>query len=143
MRPSRPSQSMSERKQAVRVGKLVAVAHEDIESLARLTDRLSASGYDTQRTPHFVICRKPSTNGQAILMHTYTEATVDEDLSRIVGDELGPLGLAASPRTFGDSLFAIVASTCPVSLHCTDCGRLHLDHSAIWRHFCLNTLDRL
>ena len=43
----------------------------------------------------------------------------------------------------GCGAFAVVASTCPASMDCPDCGRLHLDQTAIWRHFSLNTLDRL
>jgi 2-polyprenyl-3-methyl-5-hydroxy-6-metoxy-1,4-benzoquinol methylase len=76
-------------------------------------------------------------------MHTFNEATVDEDLSVTIASELGPLGIFGSAAEYGDALFAIVASTCSSSLDCPKCGRLHLDQPTIWRRFCANTLGRL
>lgn len=76
-------------------------------------------------------------------MHTFTEASVDEDVATFIGEELAPLGFPASGKEFGDALFGIVASTCPPSLMCPKCHRLHLDHPQIWRHFSLNSLHRL
>jgi len=130
------------RETAVRIGRFVAVPHADGDGVRGTAGRLSARGFHVQATPHFVHCqRRPG--GQAILLHTFSESTIDEDVSPMVGEELGGLGAIASPREYGELLFAIVASTCPVSLDCPDCGRLHLDQAAVWRHFGLNTLARL
>lgn len=76
-------------------------------------------------------------------MHTFDQTSVDEDVAELIGDELAPLGFPASAKDFGDVLFGIVATTSPPSLVCPDCGRLHLDRPGIWRHYCLNSLDRL
>jgi SAM-dependent methyltransferase len=129
-------------RQAVRVGRTVAVPHADGESVAGTVARLSARGFRARETPHFVHCqRRPG--GQAILLHRFSESTIDEDVSPIVAEELGGLGVIASAHEYGETLFAVVASTCPSSLDCPECGHLHLDQAAIWRHFSLNTLARL
>jgi 2-polyprenyl-3-methyl-5-hydroxy-6-metoxy-1,4-benzoquinol methylase len=120
------------------VGRIAAVAGDD----DGLAGRLRSRGYGARETPHFAVWERPS-DRLAIVVHGFGEATVDEDLPEVVAGELGPLGLAGSAREFGDALFAIVASTCPPSLRCPTCGRLHLDDPAIWRHYCLNTLARL
>jgi 2-polyprenyl-3-methyl-5-hydroxy-6-metoxy-1,4-benzoquinol methylase len=78
-----------------------------------------------------------------VILHTFTGASVDEDVSPLIATELGPLGAVVSAHDFGNTIFAIVASTCPSSLFCARCGRLHLDQPAIWRHFCVNSLGRL
>jgi SAM-dependent methyltransferase len=127
-------------RQAVRVGRTVAVPHVDRAAMAGTVDRLAARGFRARSTPHFVHCQgRPG--GQAIVLHTFDETTIDEDLSPLVGEELG--AVLGSPEEYGETLFAIVASTCPSTLDCPECGRLHLDQAAIWRHFSLNTLDRL
>lgn len=128
--------------QAVRVGAVTAVACPDPESRGDLAGRLRRSGYDVRKTPHFLVCRSPS-GRRAMLLHTFDEATVDEDLAPLVAGELGPLGVLASARAYGDALFAVVASTSPPGLCCPGCGRLHLDNPAIWRRYCVNSLDRL
>jgi SAM-dependent methyltransferase len=120
----------------------VAVPHASGAGVDDMAGRLSARGFRVRETPNFVHCqRRPG--GQAILLHTFCEATIDEDLSSIVGEELGSLGAISSPKEYGEALFAVVASTCPSSMDCPECGRLHLDQTAIWRHFSLNTLRRL
>jgi SAM-dependent methyltransferase len=120
----------------------VAVPVADGDSRAVMIDRLAARGFRPRETPHFVHCqRRPG--GQAIVVHEFDEATIDEDISPMVGEELGALGVITSPGEYGETLFAVVASTCPLSLDCPECGRLHLDQTAIWRHFSLNTLHRL
>jgi SAM-dependent methyltransferase len=130
------------RETAVRVGRFVAVPHADDGRLAGSAGRLAGRGFRVQETPHLVVCqRRPG--GQAILLHAFTESTIDEDVSSMLENEVGALGVIASPREYGEVLFAIVASTCPTSLDCPECGRLHLDQAAIWRHFSLNTLARL
>ena len=128
-------------RQAVRVGRIVAVPHVDGESIASVAARLSARGFTVRDTPHFTHCQRPG--GQTILLHRFDESTIDEDVSPLIAEELGALGVIASAREYGETLFALVASTCPSSLDCPDCGHLHLDQAAIWRHFSLNTLDRL
>jgi SAM-dependent methyltransferase len=129
-------------RQAVRVGRIVAVPHADGESVAGTAGRLSARGFRVRETPHFVHCqRRPG--GQTILLHRFSESAIDEDVSPLVAEELGTLGVIASAREYGETLFAVVASTCPSSLDCPECGHLHLDQPAIWRHFSLNTLARL
>ena len=128
-------------RQAVRVGRTVAVPYADGESAAGTAARLSARGFKVRQTPHFTHCRRPG--GQTVLLHRFTESTIDEDVSPLVAEELGALGLIASAREYGEALFAVVASTCPTALDCPECGTLHLDQAAIWRHFSLNTLDRL
>jgi SAM-dependent methyltransferase len=129
-------------RQAVRVGRVVAVPQADRAGVAEIVGRLSARGFRARETANFVHCqRRPG--GQAVLLHRFDESSIDEDVSPMVAEELGPLGAIASPEEYGETLFAIVASTCPSSLDCPTCGRLHLDQAAIWRHFSLNTLDRL
>jgi SAM-dependent methyltransferase len=127
---------------AVRVGRLVAVACPGGDGLAEAVDRLASRGFRVRQTPHFVLCQRRLA-GQAVLLHRFDESTIDEDISPIVGEELGSVGAVTSPREYGEALFAVVASTCPSSLDCPECGRLHLDRAAIWRHFSLNTLARL
>ena len=127
---------------AVRVGNVVAVPHAGGDDLGAMVGRLAARGFRVRQTPHFVHCqRRPG--GQVVLLHPFDESTIDEDVSPLVGDELGSLGAIPSAREYGETLFAVVASTCPASLDCPECGRLHLDRTAIWRHFSLNTLGRL
>lgn len=128
---------------AVRAGRITAIANEDGASLHRLRDRLSSRGYGITVTTHFVVCRKPSGDGRVMVMHTFDEAAIDEDLPSMVADELGPLGIIHSAKEYDDALRAIVASTCSTSLECPECGRVHLDLPAVWRRYCLNTLDRL
>lgn len=121
---------------------MVAVAHQDGASVERMAERLASRGFALSRTSRFVVGRRPPAR-LAIVMHTLDETTVDEDLASALAEELGPTGALASARAYGEALFAIVASTCPAELDCPRCGRLHLDHPALWRHYCLNTLDRL
>jgi SAM-dependent methyltransferase len=134
---------MAERRQAVRAGGVVTAAYVDGRSMRQVAGRLSARGYDVLETPHFVVCHRARGRNRTVLMHTFDEATIDEDVSNVVAEELGPLGVLTSAAEYGDALFSIVASTCPPALDCPRCGGLHLDQPAIWRHFCLNTLERL
>jgi SAM-dependent methyltransferase len=120
----------------------VAVPHADRDGVAEMAGRLASRGFRVRETPHFVHCqRRPG--GQVVLLHQFGEASIDEDLSPMVAEELGALGVITSPDEYGETLFAVVASTCPSSLDCPECGRLHLDEAAVWRHFSLNTLARL
>ncbi len=132
---------MAERRRAIRLGSVTFVAHADDDGLRHIAGRLSSRGYDVERTAHFVVCRRPGRR-ETVLMHRFDEATVDEDLAPLVAGELGAVGMVTSAREYGDALFGIVASTCPSSLDCPTCGRLHIDLPAIWRHYCLNSLVR-
>jgi SAM-dependent methyltransferase len=129
--------------QAIRAGRVTAISHPDDASLARLREQLSSRGYGATVTPHFVVCRRSSGAGRVMVMHTFDEVTIDEDLPPMVADELGPLGIIQSSKEYDDTLRAIVASTCSTSLECPECGRVHLDLPAVWRRYCLNTLHRL
>jgi SAM-dependent methyltransferase len=129
--------------QAVRIGRFVAVAHADHQEMERLAERLLSRGFGACETGHFVVCRRGSGSRQVIVMHTFSQATVDEDLSPMVADELGPLGVVASPDDYGSALFAIVASASPAAVRCPTCGEVHLDPPTIWRTFSTNTLERL
>jgi len=119
---------------------MVSAAYSDAAGVRAVADRLAARGHLVLETPHFTACRG---GGRTVLLHRFGERTVDEDVSTMVADELGPPGVLTSPAEYGDALFAIVASTCPDELVCARCGRLHLDHPGLWRHFCRNTLARL
>jgi SAM-dependent methyltransferase len=134
---------MPENSQAVRVGKVTAVAHPDGRALQRFAARLGELNYRVRQTPNFAICRNASGRPAAIVMHTFQETTVDGDLPSLVAGELGAEGLLTTAQEYGDALFAIVASTSPPALRCSGCGRLHLDNPGIWRGYCLNTLRRL
>lgn len=133
---------MAGQRRAVRVGAVAAVAHEDGRSMERLGERLASHGFDVRRTPRFVVGRRPPAR-LAIVMHTFDETSADEDLASLLAEDLGPSGALASAEQYGEALFAIVASTCPASLDCPRCGRLHLDDPAVWRHYSLNTLRRM
>jgi SAM-dependent methyltransferase len=134
---------MTERSQAIRVRNVTAVAHVDDRDLRRFAERLSSRGYGIHETPHFVVCRRPPNGSSAVLLHTFDSASVDEDLSEMITDELGPLGVVHSLSEYGDALFAVVASTWPSPVDCPHCGRSHLDLTSVWRHYCINTLRRL
>src|SRR5215831_11005168 len=112
---------MPEQPTGVRVGRVMAVAHADSQSRDDLANRLYEKGFEGRETPHFLVCRPRSTGGRTIVMHTFSTATIDEDLSPMVADELGPLDVVTTLQEYGDALFAIVASTSPASLRCPDC----------------------
>lgn len=131
---------VSAQPRAVRIGAIAAVAHEDGTGMAAMAERLASRGYVITRTARFAVARRPPAR-LAIVMHTYDERSIDEDVAPLLAEELG--GVLATAGDYGTALFAIVASTCPRSLDCPTCGGLHLDRPAIWRHYCLNTLDRL
>jgi SAM-dependent methyltransferase len=131
---------VSAQPRAVRVGTIAAVAHRDAAELAATAERLASRGYGVARTPRFAVARRPPAR-LAIVLHAYDERSIDEDVAPLLAEELG--GHLATADEYGTALFAIVASTCPRSLDCARCGGLHLDQPAIWRHYCLNTLDRL
>jgi SAM-dependent methyltransferase len=119
------------------------VAHRDVDGLRRHAQTLSSRGYQIRETPHFVVCRRSAQRGRAIVLHTYNGASIDEDVSPAIVAELGSMGVVTSADEFGDAVFAIVASTYPLSPSWPESRRVDLDQTVIWHQFCLNTLDRL
>ena len=135
---------MTDRLQAIRAGRTIVVAHSDSEHLWRHADQLRSSDHTLRETPHFLVLLPPNQqHRRAVLMHTFSTTTIDEDLPAMIADELGPIGVVSTPREYDATFRAIVASTSAASLHCPDCGQPHLDLSAGWRHYGLNTLRRL
>jgi SAM-dependent methyltransferase len=122
---------MSEGYTAIRVGRVIAVAAASRRKVVRIAAGLSARGYTTTATPHFVVCRQQTGSGQAFILHTFDQRTIDEDLAGMIGEELGPI-LVATEQDFSDTLHAILGSACP--------DRSPLER---WRRYGLNTLDRL
>ena len=120
------------KQEGVRVGNMIVLAHPNEQRLHHFTQRLLAHAYQVQEKPHFVVCYKPSEN-KTILMHTFSQATIDADLIRIIEQELAALGILASAQDYNAVLFAVMASTFPSPRN----------QQLIWRHFCLNTLARL
>jgi len=132
---------MTEREPAIRVGRLTVVSEPDAGRRDRVAGRLASRGWEARRAAHFTACAGPT--GRVVLLHPFTEATIDEDLSPLIAEELGPLGVVSSAQEYGEALFAVVASTCAAAAPCPTCGRVHVDLPAIWRHYGVNTLRRL
>ncbi len=120
------------KQEAVRVGKVTVLACPDRQRLHQFTQRLLAHAYQVQETPHFVVCHRPTAQ-KTILMHTFSQATIDADLICIIEQELLALGMLASAQDYNAVLFAVMASTFPSPRN----------QQLIWRHFCLTTLARL
>lgn len=134
---------MTDRARAVRAGNITAVAHPDRNSVSALVDRFRAQGYRTLETEHFAVCQLRPGIGRTYLMHTFDEASIDDDLSAVLATELSPLDVLASDQDYGRALFAIVASTCQRCPACQEPGHLHLAHDGIMRHYCVNSIRRL
>src|SRR6266516_7345914 len=120
------------KQEAVRIGKVTVLASPDRQRLHQFTQRLLAHAYQVQETPHFVVCHKPS-DQKTILMHTFSQATIDADLICLIEQDLPALGMLASAQDYNAVLFAVMASTFPSPRN----------QQLIWRHFCLTTLARL
>ncbi len=120
------------KQEGVRVGKVTVLASPDRQRLHHFTQRLLVHAYQVQETPHFVVCHQP-TEHKTILMHTFSQATIDADLICIIEQELAASGLLASAQDYNAVLFAVMASTFPSPRN----------QQLIWRHFCLTTLARL
>lgn len=120
------------KQEGVRVGDLIVLAQPDKARLNRYRERLHSQSYQVSETNHFIICRQPSSR-RLILMHTFRQSEINADLIRIIEEELPAFGLIESEKQFGTTLFAVLASTFSAPR----------DQSAIWRRFCLNTLDSL
>ncbi len=122
---------MAEVHTATSVGRITAVAVTTQREIDQIVAGLSARGYATTITPHLIVCQQPTASGQSLILHTFNERTVDEDLAGIVGEELGPV-VVATERDLGDAPHAILGSACP--------GHSPLER---WRQYSLNTLVRL
>jgi 2-polyprenyl-3-methyl-5-hydroxy-6-metoxy-1,4-benzoquinol methylase len=120
------------KQEGVRVGNLLMLAQPGKAALHRYKQRLLAQSYLVSETEHFVICRKPSSN-RVLLMHLFGQAEINADLICFIEQELPPFGIIPSAQEFGATLFAVLASTFPSPRN----------QKAIWRRFCLNTLDYL
>src|SRR6266702_5233200 len=120
------------KQEGVRVGKVTVLASPDRQRLHHFTQRLLAHAYQVQETPHFVVCHQPFEQ-KTILMHTFSQATIDADLICIIEQELPALGMLASAQDYNAVLFAVMASTFPSPRN----------QQLIWSHFCLTTLARL
>src|SRR5689334_6983872 len=65
-----------------------------------LQEQLGTHGYQVERTPHFLICRREGT--LVLLVHWFAPHAIDADLGRYFLAELKPLGLLAGPEQFAD-----------------------------------------
>jgi len=119
------------RSTAIHVGRITAIAGATRREIDRIAVGLSARGYTITATPHFLVCRQQAAPDQALILHTFNERTIDEDLAGIIGEELGSV-VVTTARDFSDALHAILGSACP--------DRSPLER---WRRYGLNTLDRL
>ena len=120
------------KQEAVRIGNVLVIAKQDELALDKRSVDLLSKGYQISKTSHFVICQQPGSD-QIILLHTFNQETINADLICFIEDQLASAGLVTSTRAFGVVLFGILASTFPGPRN----------QLAIWRQFCINTLNRL
>lgn len=120
------------RQEGVRVGNLIVLAQPDRASLNFYREYLRNQSYHVNQTKHFIICQQPSSH-RVILMHTFKQGEINADLICFIEEELPAFGIIESEKQFGATLFAVLASTFSAPR----------DQPAIWRRFCLNTLDSL
>lgn len=120
------------KQEGVRVGDLIVLAQPDKATLSRYREQLHNQSYQVSETEHFIICQQPSSH-RIILMHALRQSEINADLIRCIAEELPTFGIIESEKQFGTTLFAVLASTFSAPR----------DQSAIWRRFCLNTLDSL
>ncbi len=123
---------LSKKQEGVRVGNIVFLAFQDKSKLDEQSNKYRTRGYTINTTAHFVLCQQQASN-QNILLHTFDQNDIDADLICFITDELGSFNIAQTARTFGATLFGIIASTFPSPRH----------QATIWNHFCLNTLTKL
>src|SRR5215470_2842300 len=129
--------------QAIRAGHTTVVALADQDAVRQQADRLASRGYVSHETPHFMVCHRSHAHHRFIVMHRFDERSVDEDLPAIIANELGSIGVVTTAIEHDDTLGAIIASSVSRSSpRCPDCGRVHVDLSAAWRQYCLNSLVR-
>lgn len=121
---------------SARDAQVTAVAAGGREKLHHLANRMSSRGYRVRPTPHFAVCDRPDTP-ESVVIHTFDETSVDEDLAGFIGLELGELGTITTETEFSDALFAIIASSCE---HANTNGNRTLSNLAVWRQYTLNTL---
>ena len=115
--------------EAVRVGHITTLALSDKASLEEQTFFFRSQAYEINKTGHFVVCQK-SAQHKFILLHTFSQETINADLICFIEQELASLQLFSSAQEYGAALFAVLASTFP-----SPRNQLH-----IWRRFCINTL---
>ena len=120
------------KQEAVRIGNFLILAKQDDLALQKHSSDLLARGYQLHETHHFVICQRPGSD-QIMLLHTFTQHTIDADLICFIESELTSILSLTSRQTFGAVLFGILAST----------FSRPRQQKAIWRQFCVNTLHRL
>lgn len=124
--------SAKEKRQAVRISNLIAVALPDQDALIAYKHQYIQRGYRVSETSHFMVCRDQSSR-RTYLFHIFQQMNVNADLICYIERELSPLDIISSERQFGAALFAVMASTFPEPRQ----------QHAIWQRFCLNTLIRL
>ena len=125
-------QRSMKKQEGVRVGNLIVLAQPDRVSLNLYREYLRNQSYHISQTKHFVICQQPSSH-RVILLHIFKQGEINADLIRFIEEELPAFGIIESEKQFGATLFAVLASTFSAPR----------DQPAIWRRFCLNTLDSL
>lgn len=117
--------------QGVRIDNILVLACKTGETLNQRKHAYLTQSYQVTETPHFVVCQKAG-SAQSIIMHVLTQSQVDADIICVVADELASCRVFTTAKTYGATLFAILASTCPAPR----------TQSAVWRLFCLNTLAK-
>jgi len=127
-----PTQHLSRKQEGVRVENIVFLAFQDKSKLDEQSNKYRAKGYTINTTAHFVLCQQQASN-QNILLHIFHQYDIDAYLICFITDELSSFGITPTVRTFGATLFGIIASTFPSPRY----------QATIWNHFCLNTLNRL
>ncbi|HZS79649.1 MAG TPA: class I SAM-dependent methyltransferase [Ktedonobacteraceae bacterium] len=120
------------KREGVRIGNFLVLALVDTGAVEKQVGKLEVKNYHVQKTPHFVAAKKPCSD-EIVLLHTFTQETIDADLICLIEHELGPLGFITSERIFGAILFGILASTFSSPRH----------QPTIWLRFCINTLEKL
>lgn len=108
------------------------MAKQDELALEKQRANLLSKGYQILKKSYFVICQQPGSD-QIILLHTFSQKTIDADLICFIEDQLASTDLISSTRAFGAVLFGILAST----------FSRPRNQLIIWRQFCVNTLNRL
>ncbi len=116
----------------MRVGNLVVLAQRDQEVLKQQKQSFLARGYRVSETHHFVVCQRAPSR-QTLLIHPFGQAEIDADLICFIENELTAFNFVSTAKDFGATLFAVLASTFPAPRQ----------QPTIWRHFCLNTLNKL
>ncbi len=121
----------SEKQQGIRIGDLIVLALQNTEMLRQWKHQFLDRSYCVTETPHFLVCQREA-SVQTVVMHALTQREIDADFICFVEDELSPFHIFTSAKTYGSTLFAVLASTFPSPRNQGD----------VWRLFCLNSLER-